>query len=306
MDTLDAPYSELDSTWTVDREKKLFVSSIVPNEDYQRLVFDERFRDGRILAEIKILSGKSAVSEPGSEKGFDARVGAIIFRFRDSRNYYSAGIGGFGNKFFVSKTIDGQEQLIASAGESRSLDRNHEYRIEVSCSGNRIALAHNNVIHLQVFDNTFQSGQWGLSSWRTKVAFGGIAKDTFKPNCFVIMPFAPEFDEVYQVIRETVEDHRYECIRADERYIVGTIMNDVNDQIEKADLIVADLTGKNPNVFYEVGYAAALGKPVIQIAQSANDLPFDVRHLRTFAYSTKYLGDRKLASDLSKAIKATA
>ncbi len=120
------------------------------------------------------------------------------------------------------------------------------------------------------------------------------------------MPFASEFDEVYQVIRETVENHRFECIRADERYLVGSIMDDVNEQIERADLIVADLTGRNPNVFYEVGYAAALGKPVIQIAQSANDLPFDVRYVRTFSYSTKILGDRKLAHDLSEAIRATA
>ena len=120
------------------------------------------------------------------------------------------------------------------------------------------------------------------------------------------MPFDQEFDEVYQVIRETVEKHSYACIRADERYLVGPIMDDVHDQIGSADLIVADLTGRKPNVFYEVGYAAALGKPVIQIAQTSSDLPFDIQHLRTFAYSTRYLGDRKLARDLSEAIRATA
>ena len=120
------------------------------------------------------------------------------------------------------------------------------------------------------------------------------------------MPFATEFNEVFEVIKQTVKDHQYECIRADERYLVGPIMDDVNDQIENADLIVADLTGRNPNVYYEVGYAAALRKSVIQIAQSASDLPFDVRHLRTFSYSTRILGDRQLAHDLGEAIRAIA
>jgi hypothetical protein len=304
--TVDLRYSELDSAWVVDGERNTFSSRIEPNHDYQRIIFDETFRDGIIAAEMTIRSGKSASGEPGSETSFDARVAAIIFRFQNSKNYYFAGVGGHGNKFFISKMIEGQGQPIAATGDSRSIERAVPYRIEVRCSGNRLSLAHNNIVHLQVFDNTFQSGQWGLQAWRTKAEFRVISNEVVKPNCFVIMPFASEFDEVYQVIRETVESHSYDCIRADERYLIGTIMDDVNEQIERADLIVADLTGRNPNVFYEVGYAAALRKPVIQIAQSASDLPFDVRHLRTFPYSTKILGDRKLARDLSEAIRATA
>ena len=303
---MQVQYSELDSTWTVDPERKTFTSRIETNQDYQRIIFDETFRDGTIAAEMTIRSGKAASGEPGSQTAFDARVGAIIFRFQNSKNYYFAGIGGHGNKFSISKMVEGQGQPLASTGTSRSLELNVPYRIEVRCSGNRLSLAHNNTVHLQVFDNNFPSGQWGLQAWRSKVDFSSISNGATRPNCFVIMPFASEFDEVYQVIRETVEGHSYECIRADERYLVGTIMDDVNDQIERADLIVADLTGRNPNVFYEVGYAAALRKSVIQIAKSANDLPFDVRHLRTFSYSTKILGDRKLARDLSEAIRATA
>jgi hypothetical protein len=139
----------------------------------------------------------------------------------------------------------------------------------------------------------------------TAVEFRGLSVESARPNCFVIMPFAPEFDDVYEVIRATVEQYGFDCVRADERYLSGPIFDDFIDEIQRADVVVADLTGKNPNVYYEAGYAAALRKPLIQIAQSVADLPFDVRHLRVFSYNTKILGDRKLAHDLGAAIRAT-
>ncbi len=200
--------------------------------------------------------------------------------------------------------INGQSQALVTSGSRGSIRKGTPFRVQVRCVGNRITLSHNGITQLSVFDDTFNSGPWGFHTWRTIAEFKNPAVEAVKPTCFVIMPFAPEFDEVYQVIRETVENHGYECIRADQRYLSGSIIEDVLDQIERADLIVADFTGKNANVFYEAGYAKALRKPVVQIAQSVGDLPFDVRHLRTFSYNTKILGDRKLSRDLGEAIKA--
>jgi hypothetical protein len=298
-------FAEIDSPWAIDRGSGRFTSPVHPRQDYQRLIFDETFRDGTIAADISFPEGEPTPSEGGSASAKEPRVGAIVFRFRDPKNYYYAGIGAYSNKFFISRMIEGRGQKIVASGSSDSIAKGVEYRVEVRCSGNLISLAFNNIVLLQTFDDSFGSGQWGLQSWRSRVRFSSLEADSTQPRCFVIMPFASEFNEVFRVIRETVESQGYECVRADERYIVGTVMNDVNDQIEQADLIVADLTGRNPNVFYEVGYAAALRKPVIQIAQSSEDLPFDVRHIRTFPYSTKILGDRKLAHNLAEAIRAT-
>jgi hypothetical protein len=200
--------------------------------------------------------------------------------------------------------VNGQHQCLVTSGKVSSLRKNSPYRIQVRCVGNRFTLSYNGITQLSVLDERFGSGPWGLKSWDSIVEFRRVEARSVKPTCFVIMPFAPEFDEVYQVIRETVENHKYECIRADQRYLSGPIMEDVLDQIGRADLIVPDFTGKNANVFYEAGYAKALRKPVVQIAQSVSDLPFDVRHLRTFSYNTKILGDRNLARDLSEAIRA--
>jgi hypothetical protein len=297
-------FAEIDSPWDVNLGAGRFTSPVHERQDYQRLIFDEIFRDGTIAAEIFFPEDQTVKTEGIGVPSREPKVGAIVFRFRDPKNYYYAGIGAYGSRFFISRMIEGRGQKIIASGSSDSIARGVVYRIEVRCSGNLISLAFNNIVLLKDFDDSFGLGQWGLQSWRSRVQFSGLEADSIRPRCFVIMPFAAEFNDIFRVIRETVESQGYECIRADERYIVGTVMNDVNEQIEQADLIVADLTGKNPNVYYEVGYAAALRKPVIQIAQSADDLPFDVRHMRTFPYSTQILGDRKLAHNLGEAIRA--
>lgn len=292
-------YSELDDEWEIDGANGVYTSINPGSRPNQRLVFNEWFRDGAISAEIAIRGGAKL------EDGGESRLAAFLFRYQNPNNYYFAGIGGFNGKFFIGKMANGQDQALVTTGSSGSIKRGVGYRVRVHCAGNWISLSHNEITQLSVIADTFNSGPWGLHTWRTKAEFRGPRAEVVKPTCFVIMPFASEFDDVYQVIRQTVREHSLDCIRADERYLTGPIMADITDQIEKADLIIADFTGKNPNVFYEAGYAAARRKPVVQIAQSVSDLPFDVRHLRTFSYHTKILGDQKLAYDLSEAIRAT-
>jgi len=72
-----------------------------------------------------------------------------------------------------------------------------------------------------------------------------------------------------------------EPIRADEIFTTGSVIEQIWEQITKAKVLVAELTGKNPNVFYELGLAHASRKPVVLIAGALDDIPFDLRHLRT-------------------------
>ena len=66
-------------------------------------------------------------------------------------------------------------------------------------------------------------------------------------------------------------------------------MRDIIEMIEKSDLIIADLTSSNPNVYYELGIAHAFGKPVIHLVQSpVEDVPFDLRSYRLITYSTDF------------------
>ena len=110
-----------------------------------------------------------------------------------------------------------------------------------------------------------------------------------KPTAFVLMPFAPEFDDIYsRFLHPVLTDSGFEVKRADDLVSQQNILRDVIDGIVNRDLIVADLTSLNPNVFYEIGVAHTLDKPVILITQNRNDTPFDLEQYRILEYSRDF------------------
>lgn len=123
------------------------------------------------------------------------------------------------------------------------------------------------------------------------------------PEVFVLMPFDKAFDQIYQLaIKEPIEDKLgFTCQRADKLQFAGDVMDEVCRRIRAAQLIVADLTGMNPNVFYEVGYAHALGKTVILLTQQRDNIPFDIRAQRLITYEGSII---KLRDELIESIKA--
>ncbi|MDT0390620.1 hypothetical protein [Streptomyces dubilierae] len=105
--------------------------------------------------------------------------------------------------------------------------------------------------------------------------------------CFVLMPFSPpRRTEIYEdyIAAPLLEQCGISCRRADDIYASSRIMEDVWDSIHSADFIVADLSGRNANVFYELGLAHAVGTPVILVAESSKDIPFDLKGVRTIIY----------------------
>lgn len=120
-----------------------------------------------------------------------------------------------------------------------------------------------------------------------------------RKKCFVLMAFHKSFDEIYRsAIKKVVCDNEWTCQRADEIQESREIMAIIEENILRADLIIADLTGRNPNVFYEVGYAHAVGKNTVLITQSINDVPFDLRHHHCIEYIHSAEGLEKLAQSL--------
>lgn len=107
-----------------------------------------------------------------------------------------------------------------------------------------------------------------------------------KPFAFVLMPFHESFDDTYQLgIKGACEEAGYYCERLDEQIFESSMLDRIYNQIAKADLVVADLTGRNVNVFYETGYAHALGKRVILLTRTIDDIPFDLKHHFHIVYS---------------------
>ena len=100
----------------------------------------------------------------------------------------------------------------------------------------------------------------------------------------VMMPFQPSFDGVYDAIEQAAEHAGLRCRRADEIWENPAIIQDIVSLIDRAQVVICDCTGRNPNVFYEIGIAHALGREVILITQAESDVPFDLRHLRFVRY----------------------
>lgn len=120
-------------------------------------------------------------------------------------------------------------------------------------------------------------------------------------KCFVLMPFASQFDGIWeQVVRPAVEDHGDDCNRADDLFGPGAIIDDILDSIRAADYLIADLTGRNPNVYYELGFAHALDKPVILLTQDIADVPFDLKHQRLIQYADTAAGAAVLRTAIGK------
>ncbi|MCH7994731.1 MAG: hypothetical protein IIB57_09840, partial [Planctomycetes bacterium] len=91
-----------------------------------------------------------------------------------------------------------------------------------------------------------------------------------KAFCFVLMPFEDSFGDVYELgIREACTQAGAYCERVDEQIFHESILDRIYNQIAKADIVIADMTGRNANVFYEVGYAHALGKRTILLTRKA-------------------------------------
>ena len=109
-----------------------------------------------------------------------------------------------------------------------------------------------------------------------------------KPFAFVLMPFSKEFDDAYELaIKPACELAGAYAERVDKQIFTGSILERVFNQISKADIIVADMSERNPNVFYEVGYAHALGKQTILLTRSADDIPFDLKHYPHIVYNDR-------------------
>jgi hypothetical protein len=279
-----------------------FESPLVRHLAQQTVLFNQSLKDGTIGAEITLMK---SLGQRWKGKG-EVQAG-LVFRYAAEDRYYYAGTGAWDAKYHISKAIPGPYWLrLGSVGSADSLKLQHPYRLRVECQGTKIVLFDNDTVVLEAIDDDYTTGRWGLTTFRTQARFEPEPPDVSPRKCFVIMPFAPVFDGVYRVIQRVVESYEnVECKRADELTLSRPIMEDVRNEIARADLVIVDLTGRNSNVYYEAGMAAAWNKDWIVIAQSNDDLTFDVEQIRTILYANRIGGDAALEERLHEAVRAT-
>lgn len=130
---------------------------------------------------------------------------------------------------------------------------------------------------------------------------------TVRPLCFLVMPFEPELNYFYLYLKHHIEtNHSLTVERGDTRCLTKPLIQKITDQISNARLIIADITGANPNVMYEVGLAHAEDKPVVFLTQDpVEDAPVDLQQFEFIPYNlsehTGFLShlDRALRNELS-------
>jgi len=158
--------------------------------------------------------------------------------------------------------------------------------------------------YIEAFDlSPSQMSVYGRDSLVVNPAFPRPKQAGDLPEVFVLMPFKPELRPIYDRIRSVTEKQELSIARADDFFSSDTIVEEVWDAINAARVIIADCTSQNPNVFYEIGIAHTLGKPVISISQTLDDVPFDVKHRRAIIYELTPSGITNFEQSLAKTLE---
>jgi hypothetical protein len=108
------------------------------------------------------------------------------------------------------------------------------------------------------------------------------------PIAFLIQPMRRDFEPVRAAIRAAADSAGCELARADSAAGPGAITEAIFSSLLSADLVIADITGANPNVMYELGFAHAGRLPVILISRELPELPFDIASLRVLVYGNDF------------------
>lgn len=140
---------------------------------------------------------------------------------------------------------------------------------------------------------------------QTKSVISGDGIEIAHGTGFVLLPHKPEYEDIYKhAIQPALEANRVDALKGDDIYAVGTVLNQVWNQIRQAEVIIADVSGSNPNVVFELGLCFGLRRFPILLCQNAADLPFNLRSLRHIEYTDDVGGVTALKEKLTDAIAA--
>jgi hypothetical protein len=282
-------------------ETIVFKGGATPMDDGRLLynvgnyICDQAFGGGVVSGEVEFVS---SVENEACE--------LILYYHPPTQAFTTAGLGGAG--LCSVRTWAGTQWIThATAGDRTQLAANRPYSLRVSVRGSRITVTIDGidalVATLQFSLPRGQTGIWCMGGSDIRIRNYQVSRERAK--VFVVMQFTPPYNELYSnVIVPVCDDLGLLAVRADETYGPGLIIADIAREIVEATVIIADITPVNPNVYYEVGYAHALNKPTILIAEKPTQLPFDVSPFRVLFYENTIGGKAKVEVGLRKHLEA--
>jgi hypothetical protein len=129
------------------------------------------------------------------------------------------------------------------------------------------------------------------------VGINEMPKKSRNRNVFVLTPFHPRYEKTYDLISSVCHKVGLKCSRGDEKFIRGGVLSHILKELTSASIVIANIDGRNPNVYYELGIAHALDKDVILISSSVEEVPFDLKSQRLIVWNQ--------AEELEKELNAT-
>jgi hypothetical protein len=130
--------------------------------------------------------------------------------------------------------------------------------------------------------------------------------DEIITQVFVLMPFREELAPIFEIIKDAGSRAGLRIMRADAMVSPGQITAQLSDAIARAGLIIADITGQNANVLFEIGMATSLGKEMLIISQERERIPFDIADRRVIFYENSIRGAKHLREQLNRALRQFA
>jgi hypothetical protein len=236
-----------------------------------------------------------------------------------TKTHLSAGLGGDGSLFSVrlwspagppggTTSAAASKWLgIETTGQRTNLRAGVRYELCVTIQGSNVTLEVDGVAVSRVtvpvtFNEARPAGLFCLGEHDITVSNYRVEAE--RPKAFIVMQFSSPFNEVYStVIKNVCASLSVDAVRADEILGPGIIIKDVIDRISDSQIVIADISAPNPNVYFEVGYALALKKPIILLAQrrtaSEPRLPFDLSGFRVLFYDDTIGGKPALEEGLT-------
>lgn len=256
----------------------------------------ERFRKGTV--QTTVVFGEKATSS----------AGRLLFGYNPStQEYYTVGIGGYSYLYVLDQYLPNLGwKAIAELGSRDALRPRSQFNIRTRITGQRASLAVNEVPVLESYlPRPLLGNQAGLFAWGDDpVEFRNTLFSASKPTVFVVMQFGQPYDSLYtDVIKNVVEEMGLEAYRADDVYKSGIILQDVIRGLTESEIIIAEVSPANENVFYELGFAHALGKTTILLADRSKSLPFDIAGYRVIFYENTIKGKKEVEHQLREHLK---
>lgn len=194
-----------------------------------------------------------------------------------------------------------------NTGDRKNLTAKKDYALSITVKGSEVNFFSDGVLVARVIlpftINGLPTGFVCLSKSDIIISNYEIIEEA--PKAFVVMQFSQPYNELYtQVIKPICQEFGIESIRGDETFGPGIIIGDIERQVSQSKVVIAEITPSNPNVYYEVGYAHALNKPTILIAEKGASLPFDLSPFRVLQYENSIYGKAKVEEALRGHLEA--